>query len=122
MEICRLHDMLTEAGIEHEFRDRTPPGWGEFVKEYGRLYPDEIDLDRNWGWQVIVYRRDGTRLISAIEGFGSIGFGSWFDGGTDYDLIEIMGLLTPEEGGPDDVVGYLTAEEVFQRIKEAIDG
>ena len=32
-------------------------------------------------------------------------------------LIEIMGLLTEEEREQDDVVGYLTPEEVFRRIK-----
>jgi hypothetical protein len=35
--------------------------------------------------------------------------------------IEIMGLLTPEEQEYDSVVGYLTAEEVFRRIKEAVE-
>lgn len=40
MEIHRLHEMLTEAGIEHEWRDRTPPQWG-YVK---------VTADINWGW------------------------------------------------------------------------
>ena len=31
-------------------------------------------------------------------------------------LLEIMGLLTPEEKECDDVVGYLTADNVFARI------
>lgn len=31
-------------------------------------------------------------------------------------LLEIMGLLTPEEEQYDDVVGYLTAENVLSRI------
>lgn len=122
MEICRLHEMLTEAGIEHEFLDRTPPGY----EEIERRNPEFERLHIKWGYQVVVYYPDGRQMISAIEGYGSFGFGGWDHGtlGTDEkdgDLIEIMGLLTPEEGGPDDVVGYLTAEEVFQRIKEAID-
>jgi hypothetical protein len=111
MEIHRLHEMLTEAGIEHTFNDRTPTGYN------GKI---------NWGYQVCVYYPDGERMISAIEGYGSYGFGGW-DHGTlgsdekDGDLIEIMGLLTPEESEHDSVVGYLTAEEVFRRIKEAVE-
>lgn len=31
-------------------------------------------------------------------------------------LIEIMGLLTEEEAEYDDVIGYLTPENVFERI------
>ncbi len=112
MEIHKLHDMLTEAGIEHEFRDRTPPGYHGIIK--------------NWGYQVVVYYPDGERMISAIEGYGTYGFGGW-DLGTldtdekDGDLIEIMGLLKPDEAGGDSVLGYLTAEEVFRRIKEAVE-
>ena len=116
MEIHRLHEMLTEAGIEHEFRDRTPPGAKERAARSGI----------KWGYQVIVYYPDGQRMVSAIEGYGSYGFGGWDHGslGTDEndgDLIEIMGLLEPGEGDGS-VLGYLTAEEVFRRIKEAVDG
>lgn len=38
--------------------------------------------------------------------------------GNRQDRIEIMGLLTPEEACEDDVAGYLTAENVFERIKK----
>lgn len=106
MEIERLHKMLTDAGIEHEWNDRSL--W------YGR---SKIKSDINWGWQVVVYRPDGERLVSAIEGFGSHGFGL---DGEQGDLIEILGLLTPEEEEWDSVKGWLTAEEVFRRIKEAV--
>lgn len=37
--------------------------------------------------------------------------------GHEQDLIEIMGLLTANEKECDDVVGYLSAEDVFNRIK-----
>lgn len=37
--------------------------------------------------------------------------------GGEKGLLEIMGLLTEEEAEHDDVVGYLTAENVFNRIK-----
>lgn len=113
MEIERLHEMLTDAGIEHEWRDRTP--------EIKKKDPAVIQIrdEYNWGWQIIVYRPDGERLISAIEGFGSYGYGLEGEQG---DSIEIMGLLTPEESKDSSVVGWLTAEEVFRRIKEAVCG
>jgi len=38
--------------------------------------------------------------------------------GSQEDKIEIMGLLTDEEAEHDSVLGYLTAEEVFERIKK----
>lgn len=111
MEIERLHKMLTDAGIEHEWVDRTPPGYDKFRKRIG-----EID----WGWQIVIYKEDGDRLVSAIEGYGTYGYGRWIDENDPTDLIEIMGLLTPEEAERDSVVGYLTAEEVFRRIQEAL--
>lgn len=62
------------------------------------------------GWQII-YPKDGEeRIMDAIENFGSYG--------SDKDLLEIMGLLTPEEEQHDRVVGYLTAQNVFERIME----
>lgn len=38
--------------------------------------------------------------------------------GREHGLLEIMGLLTPEEEEHDSVVGYLTAEDVFGRIEK----
>lgn len=62
------------------------------------------------GWQVI-YPEDGEeRVMDAIEHFGSYG--------NEEDLLEIMGLLTPEEEKDDSVLGYLTAEEVCKRIEQ----
>lgn len=108
MEIERLHNMLTEAGIEHEWNDRST--W--FCRS-------RLNLDINWGYQVLIYRPDGERLVSAVEGYGTHGYGL---NGEQGDLIEIMGLLTPEEEEWDSVVGWLTADEVFRRIKEALCG
>lgn len=119
MEIVRLHEMLLAAGIEHEWRDRTPPGWKECVEELPHLF-----TPRNWGWQIIVYKPDGERLISAIEGWGTYGFNDGSDpvwSEIPSDLIEIMGLLTPEEAALDSVVGWLTAEDVFSRILKGFE-
>lgn len=76
------------------------------LNEAGIPYEDHSEqlsvsiMDRVW------YVRDGNVICSAIWGYG------YKDG-----LIEIMGLLTDEEREKDDVVGYLTPEEVFRRIK-----
>lgn len=118
MEIHKLHEMLTDAGIEHEFRDRTPEGWEEVLGVAS--HPECLPID--WGYQVIVYYPNGKQMISAIEGYGTYGYGAWINPDNPTDLIEIMGLLTPEEKAYSRVRGYLTAEEVFRRIKEAVDG
>ena len=44
-----------------------------------------------------------------------------FSYGHENGLIEIMGLLTPEELKRDEVAGWLTAEDVFQRIVNYIE-
>lgn len=65
------------------------------------------------GWQVI-YPEDGEkRVMDAIEHYGSYG--------NNDNLLEIMGLLTPEEAEHDIVVGCLTANDVFKRIKKHWD-
>ena len=48
------------------------------------------------------------RIISIVQGYGTYG--------EEDDLLEIMGLLTEEEEKIDSVTGYLTAEDVFNRI------
>lgn len=49
------------------------------------------------------------RVMDAIEHSGSYG--------NESDLLEIMGLLTPEEQEHDSVLGYLSAKDVFKRIE-----
>lgn len=61
------------------------------------------------GWQVVYYK-NGEPVADAIEHRYSYGNGE--------DLLEIMGLLTSEEKEHDSVLGYLTAEDVFERIKK----
>ena len=108
MEIERLHEMLLAAGIEHDWVDRRL----RVYDVYGKLMPDLFPEGEDRGWQIVVYYPDGERMISAIEGWGTYGFKD--------DLIEIMGLLTPEEAEHDSVIGWLTAEDVFERIKKEI--
>lgn len=61
------------------------------------------------GYQVLYYDKDGKVVCSAIQHYGSYGGTSGF--------IEIMGLLTASEAEGDDVVGWLTAEDVGARIQ-----
>ena len=93
MEIERLVSMLDEACIPYERDDDT---------EYNRLV--NVSIKR------IKYPCIDNFVCSAIQGDYTLG-------GRE-NLIEIMGLLTEEERERDDVVGYLTPEEVFWRIKK----
>ena len=68
---------------------------------------EQIDFN---GGKVVKYPKWENYTCSIIEHNGSYG--------REEDLLEIMGLLTDEESEIDDVVGYLTAEEVFKRVKE----
>lgn len=85
--IFKLHEALNIANIDHQFVSRS---------------------DFGVGYQIVVLKADGSRLVSVIE--------SEYSYGGDNDLLEIMGLLTEEESECDDVVGYLTAQNVFNRI------
>lgn len=60
------------------------------------------------GWQVFYPDVDNC-VADAIEFYGSYG--------SEEDLLEIMGLLTPEEAEHDSVLGHLTAENVFERMR-----
>ena len=72
-----------------------------------------FDFSELHGGYHIVYPSDGSEYIcSVIEHDGSYG--------RTKDLLEIQGLMTKEEleETQDTVLGYLTAEDVFQRIKK----
>ena len=95
-EIFKLKDMLDKEHIDYSFIDRS-------INK--SIYTME-------SYQIIIYKNDGTRLISVIEGYGTYG--------EENDLLEIMGCLTKEEMKIDSVLGYLTASEVLDRIKKNI--
>lgn len=64
-----------------------------------------------WPNQVIYYK-DGIKIGDAVCHYGSYGY--------QQGLFEIMGdaLLTPEERENDDVLGYLSLEEVLERLEK----
>ena len=69
-----------------------------------------FDLVRLYdGWRLRYYSID-AEMCSVIEHQYSYGGRS--------DMLEIRGLLTPEERKTDSVVGFMTAQEVFARISK----
>lgn len=99
IQIDKLDAMLKEAGIPFERNDD--------------MYPD-IPLYESIGMRRIKYPRKGYECVcSVIQGK--------YSHGGDQNLLEIMGLLTKEEEACDSVKGWLTAEEVFGRIKKHWD-
>lgn len=101
-EIFRLKEMLEQAEIPFVYTDRSYQfdiplfdGTTKFT-HYHIEYPEGMPTDK--------------RVCSVIQGYGSYG--------GQANLLEIMGLLTPEEEQDDSVCGWLTAEEVFERIKK----
>jgi hypothetical protein len=90
-EIFKLMEMLTQEGIPFEFID---------------LHGVMLE-----GWQICYPSRDTDLVCSIVE--------HKYSYGNYADRLEIMGLLTEEErASGDSVMGWLTAEDVFQRIKE----
>lgn len=91
-EIFKLKEMLEDAHIPFE--------WIEHGGD-------------KQGYQICYPEKDGKGVCFVIE--HSYSYGS------ERDLLEIQGLLTPEEEkdyGGDTVLGYLTADDVFSRISK----
>ena len=91
-EIFKLKDMLDAIDLEYEFYDRSID-----IGEY-----------KHYHYQIILLDEKGDRIVSVVQ--GSCTYGG------DNNKLEIMGLLTPEEEEHDSVVGWLTADEVYERI------
>ena len=94
-EIFKLKDMLEKAKVPFDFFEMDP--------EARKIIPE-------WEHWHINYPHRGDFIISVIEGIGSYG--------EQDDKLEIMGGLTKEEAEDNEVLGWLTAEEVFERIKK----
>lgn len=103
-EILKLKTMLEEANIPFTFTDDF---WNVKRLEERRKadpYFDELFQNKYPAYQI----RLGD-LADVIQHDGSYGNGQ--------DLLEIMGGLTEKEKEEYNVLGYLTAEEVFKRFK-----
>ncbi len=93
---------------------RIKPEYNEIFKLKSMLEENHIPFEwiehndlRN-GYQICYPGKDGKCVCSVIEHSFSYGY--------EKDLLEIQGLLTAEEEECDSVLGYLTADNVFQRI------
>ena len=99
-EIFKLKEMLENANIPFVFKDESylfePIGEEKYQIEYPCTF------------------LKGGRVCSCIQGYGTYG--------AEQNLLEIMGLLTPEEAEQDSVCGWLTADNVFERIKKHWEG
>lgn len=98
IEIDKLDAMLKEAGIPFERNDD--------------MYPD-IPLYESIGIRRIKYPNVLECVCSVIQGKYSYG--------GDHNMLEIKGLLSDEEKAHDSVKGWLTAKNVFERIKKHWD-
>ena len=93
--------MLETADIPFEFVDC----FG-YDKRLLSVFPDIMDQ-----YHIFYPSKGEDQKISVIEGFGAYG--------SEQDKLEIMGLITPwERFEGNTVVGWLTAENVFKRIKK----
>ena len=103
-EIFKLKRMLEKENIPFDFIEGF--GYGE---EFKKDFPDLMDH-----YHICYPSRDNIR-ISVVEGLGTHG--------REQDRLEIMGGLTPWEQFKhgDSPIGFLTAKNVFKRIKKDWD-
>lgn len=101
-EMQKLDKYLTEHNIKHTYGRRWP--------ETERIMSDYREGGAyDGGYQIVVNDNDGKYLWDAICGWGSFGF--------NQGLIEIMGVIVPDDAG-DSVEGHLTADDVIKRIEK----
>ena len=118
-EIFKLKEMLEKAEIPYIFFDRFEENRklmknNEYLNEYLKdkeyyqilLFDDFREVMEHYNTYKVFDNE--KRIISIVQGYGTYG--------EEDDLLEIMGLLTEEEEKIDSVTGYLTAEDVFNRI------
>ena len=96
-EIVKLHEMLEEEKIPHMFK---PWMGGYMIKYFGHNEVPETEMPNIL---------PGV-ICSIIEHNGSYGH--------EEDLLEIQGLRKEGDREFSGVSGYLSAEDVFNRIKE----
>lgn len=116
-EIFKLKEMLELAEIPYLFIDKykeekilmNKNNYFKMLEQYQILIYDDI-RDMMHEGELYPILEEEKRVISIIQGYGTYG--------SNVDLLEIMGLLTEEEEKEGSVVGYLSAENVFDRIEK----
>lgn len=103
-EFDKLVKMLDDAKIPYGRNDEDPNH--DYYKRTGTAPIKRIRYGKVPG-------NENDCICSVICGYGTYG--------GDEGLLEIMGLLTPSEEEQDSVAGYLSAEDVFNRIKNHYD-
>lgn len=83
------------------------------VTATGAIYHTMKENAIDGGRQIVVNDENGEYLFDAICGYGSFGF--------NQGLIEIMGCIVPDDVH-DSVEGFLTADEVIERIEKYYAG
>ncbi|MDE6946242.1 MAG: hypothetical protein K2P14_03545 [Anaeroplasmataceae bacterium] len=103
-EIFKLKRMLEKENIPFEFSEGFGYDYDDLVK---KLYPELCEH-----YQICYPSKGENQWISVIEGFGTYG--------GEQDRLEIMGGFTPWEKFKygDSVIGFLTANNVYKRIKK----
>ena len=86
-------------------------GYQEIIRLENMLTDADIQhrIERFEDGYILVYPDYEKKICSVIEYTGSCGY--------RMDRLEIMGLLNSAERKNDKVAGWLTAENVFDRIK-----
>lgn len=83
----------------------------EYLTEHRILFKRDTRKDTYFDWdQIIVFGEHGFRDWDAICHFGSYGY--------EMGLLEIMGSLVNVKEDGDAVAGYLTAQNVIERIEK----
>ena len=102
-EIFKLHDMLKQADIPHDFFERTI---ADHLYVYQILYPNKESWDC-----MLPGERVRHLTCSVIEGPDTKG--------GDGNLLETLGLVHGDDPDFGTLVGYLSAENVYNEIVKA---
>ena len=97
-ELNKLEAYLVGMDIPYDRADRD-----EKLDDRGLI------IQTDWH-QIIVYDAEGNRVWDAVC--------HTFSYGNENGLLEIMGDIVDEKEHPDHVEGWLTADEVIQRIEK----
>ena len=103
---------MTEMEKLVEYLDKSGANYNRIKETNIMAFPggNEIDLGRD---QVVVYDNEGCIKWDAICHYGSYGY--------EAGLLEIMGDIVDKKKDGDSVAGWLTAENVIERVKAQED-